>query len=74
MAVSEVNGPQVSHRKGFPEVFGFKDVADCLGVKGSNIQHIKDLPEHVAECSSGRIWLADEIRPFARMYAERRRR
>ena len=63
--------------------WGGVEVASCLSwtdsdgvlheVKPSNLQHIKDLPTPVQHLSCGKLWLADEIEAFARVYQERQR-
>ena len=54
------------------ERMGAWEVAECLGVHRTNLQFIKDLPEPVQELRATRLWLADEIQAFAKVYIARR--
>ena len=54
------------------ERMGAWEVAECLGVERTNLQFIKDLPEPVEEVRATRLWLAEEIREFAKVYNLRR--
>jgi hypothetical protein len=65
-----INAPR--RRRRGPELMGAREVADCLGVKVSNLQFIKDLPQPLQELTCGRVWLAAEIRKFAEVYEARR--
>jgi hypothetical protein len=51
---------------------GAWEVAECLGVHRTNLQFIRDLPEPVQELRATRLWLADDIRQFAKVYESRR--
>lgn len=52
---------------------GFAEVADALGVRGQNLQFIKDLPEPVQSIRASRLWLASEIQEFAKVYRARQK-
>ena len=58
-------------RPKIPELFGRKETADALGCSTANLDRQVGVPEPIAEVSSTRLWLADEIREFA---AERDKR
>jgi hypothetical protein len=55
-----------------PELFGAIEVCDALGVSTGNLQYVRDLPPAVAQVRATRLWLADDIRPFAKVYKARR--
>jgi hypothetical protein len=54
------------------ERMGAWEVAECLGVQRTNLQFIKDLPEPVQRLKATPLYLADEIREFAKVYSLRR--
>lgn len=56
----------------FPEVLGTKEVAELLGVATSNLKSISGLPEPVSRVSATKLWLAEDILPFAEEYHQRR--
>ena len=51
------------------ELMGRADVAKALGTSSPNLSNIKDLPEPVCRISSGPVWLASDIRAFAKVRA-----
>ena len=57
-----------------PEIMGAYEVSKELDVPRSNLQYIRDLPEPFMVLKCGSIYLADEIREFAPLYAARRRK
>lgn len=73
-------------RRNLPALFGAKETAQCLTAAGlalgldpplpvvevSNLQYIADLPAPVEDLAATRVWIADEIRAFAEIYAARR--
>lgn len=58
----------------FPEVFGSFEVAEALEIHQSNLFHVKDLPAPVQTIRATRLWLATEIREYAKLYNARRGR
>ena len=44
-----------------PELMGFAEVCETLGVRTGNLQFISDLPRPVASVRATQLWLADEI-------------
>jgi hypothetical protein len=56
-----------------PELMGVTEVCEELGTKSSNLDKIAGLPEPLQRLAGGRVWVADEIRQFARERRERRR-
>lgn len=55
-----------------PELMGAAEVADELGVAGSNLARVPNLPSPVVTyLRRGNLWLAAEVRAFA---ADRRKR
>jgi hypothetical protein len=65
-------GRDAANRCVLPELMGTAEVAEALGVSASNLQFIQDLPEPVQTLRATRIWLAQDIREFAQVYASRR--
>ena len=55
-----------------PELMGFAEVCETLGVRTGNLQFISDLPRPVASVRATQLWLADEILEFNSLYQERR--
>jgi hypothetical protein len=56
-----------------PDLMGVAEVAIALHIPTSNIDNVAGLPEPRKRVRAGRLWLADEIRPFAKEYLKRRR-
>lgn len=56
-----------------PELMGATEAAAAIGVKVQNLGSIRDLPEPDQELLAGRIWRADKIRDFAKVYKQRQR-
>lgn len=64
---------QNGKRRALPEVMGSTEAAICIGVKVQNLSSIRDLPEPDQIIAAGRIWHADTIREFAKVYKRRQR-
>lgn len=47
-----------------PDLLGFSETADLLGVRTSNLRKIVGLPKPVAQLRSGPVWRAADIREF----------
>lgn len=60
-------------RKALPEVMGSTEAASAIGVKVQNLGAIPDLPEPDQIIAAGRVWRADTIREFAKVYKTRQR-
>jgi hypothetical protein len=56
-----------------PEVMGSTEAAAVIGVKVQNLGSIRDLPEPDQEIAAGRVWRAEKIKDFARVYKTRQR-
>jgi hypothetical protein len=61
----------LGYRASVPDLMGFAEVAEAIGVSGTNLPCIKDLPEPVARVKATRIWLAADIWEFAKRYQAR---
>jgi hypothetical protein len=57
---------EIASRPPIPELWGATEIAHYLGIERPNLYKIKGLPEPVAQLERGRLWLADEIREWAR--------
>jgi hypothetical protein len=58
-------------RRVVPELAGFAEAAEILGVKKPNLMKVAGLPEPIAKLQSGSVWVADELRRLAEERAAR---
>lgn len=70
--VEDTLSPKASRKSKVPELFGYFEACECIGVSRTNLRFVKGMPEPVADLSCGRIWRADDVREFAKIYNARR--
>jgi hypothetical protein len=54
------------------DFMGVAEVNAALGVSPGNLQFIRDLPEPVDQFRATRVWYADEIQDFAKIWNAKR--
>ncbi len=63
---------QTKNTHKIPPLMGFAEVCECLGVRSGNLQFITDLPKPAAHVRATSLWVAADIRKFAKIYHARR--